>query len=86
MAGVLGPEDRTAATRSGIILGEHTPPSPRRRGRPQRLPDDPHPIAPRRVGCDQRIAWLLTAARVLGPDPDLRGATVFIAARSGART
>lgn len=32
------------------------------------------------VGCDQRIAWLLTVARVLGPDPDLARRDGFIAA------
>ncbi len=56
------------------------PTQARRRGRPQRLPDDPHPLASRTVGCDQRIAWLLTVARVLGPDPDLARREGFIAA------
>lgn len=32
------------------------------------------------VGCDQRIAWLVTAARVLNPDPDLARRDGFIAA------
>lgn len=32
------------------------------------------------VGCDQRIAWLLTVARVLGPDADLARRDGFIAA------
>ncbi|GAB2445643.1 hypothetical protein GCM10027062_28060 [Nocardioides hungaricus] len=32
------------------------------------------------VGCDQRVAWLLTVARVLGPDPDLARRDGFIAA------
>ncbi len=54
------------------------PPPLRRRGRPQRLPEDPHPIGSRLVGCDQRIAWLLTVARVLGPDPDLARRDGFI--------
>ena len=59
---------------------ESTPPPGRRRGRPQRLPDDPHPLSSGVVGCDQRIAWLLTVARVLGPDPDLARRDGFIAA------
>lgn len=59
---------------------ESTPPPPRRRGRPQRLPEDPHTVASGVVGCDQRIAWLLTVARVLGPDPDLARRDGFIAA------
>jgi hypothetical protein len=58
---------------------ETTPPG-RRRGRPQRLPEDPHPLSSGVVGCDQRIAWLLTVARVLGPDPDLARREGFIAA------
>lgn len=32
------------------------------------------------VGCDQRIAWLLTVARTLGPDPALARRDGFIAA------
>ncbi|WP_459974776.1 hypothetical protein, partial [Nocardioides pyridinolyticus] len=59
---------------------ENTPPPTRRRGRPQRLPDDPHPLPTGVVGCEQRIAWLLTVARVLGPDPDLARRDGFIAA------
>ena len=64
----------------GTMSEESTPPPGRRRGRPQRLPDDPHPISSGVVGCDQRIAWLLTVARVLGPDPDLARRDGFIAA------
>jgi hypothetical protein len=59
---------------------EATAPPSRRRGRPQRLPEDPHPLPSGVVGCDQRIAWLLTVARVLGPDPDLARRDGFIAA------
>ncbi|WP_343909224.1 hypothetical protein [Nocardioides aquiterrae] len=59
---------------------ESTPPPGRRRGRPQRLPEDPHPLASGVVGCDQRIAWLLTVSRVLGPDPELARRDGFIAA------
>ncbi|HEY0948799.1 hypothetical protein, partial [Nocardioides sp.] len=56
-------------------------PSPaRRRGRPQRLPEDPHSLGSGQVGCDQRIAWLLTVTRLLGPDPDLARRDGFIAA------
>lgn len=68
--------------RSGDHLAEHGAPA-RRRGRPQRLPDDPHPIASRRVGFEQRIAWLLTACRVLGPDPELARRDGFITALKG---
>lgn len=59
---------------------ERTTPPPRRRGRPQRLPEDPHALGSGLVGCDQRVAWLLTVARVLGPDPDLARRDGFIAA------
>ncbi|WP_155992393.1 hypothetical protein [Nocardioides sp. URHA0032] len=59
---------------------ETTSPPSRRRGRPQRLPEDPHPLSSGIVGCDQRVAWLLTVARVLGPDPDLARRDGFIAA------
>ena len=52
----------------------------RRRGRPQRLPEDPHTLASGVVGCDQRVAWLLTVARVLGPDPELARREGFIVA------
>jgi hypothetical protein len=52
----------------------------RRRGRPQRLPEDPHSLSSGAVGCDQRIAWLLTVSRVLGPDPELARRDGFIAA------
>ncbi len=52
----------------------------RRRGRPQRLPEDPHPLASGVVGCDQRIAWLLTTSRLLGPDPALTQRAGFIKA------
>lgn len=57
-----------------------TAPPARRRGRPQRLPEDPHPISSGVVGCDQRIAWLLTVARTLGPDPGLARRDGFITA------
>ncbi|GAA4380215.1 hypothetical protein [Nocardioides caricicola] len=59
---------------------ELTPAPARRRGRPQRLPEDPHTVASGQVGCDQRIAWLLSVNRVLGPDPDLARRDGFIAA------
>jgi hypothetical protein len=59
---------------------ERTPAPSRRRGRPQRLPEDPHPLSSGVVGCDQRVAWLLTVARVLGPDPELARREGFIAA------
>lgn len=59
---------------------ESTVPPARRRGRPQRLPEDPHTLASGVVGCDQRIAWLLSVSRVLGPDPDLARRDGFIAA------
>lgn len=62
------------------MTDESAPPPGRRRGRPQRLPDDPHTVASGVVGCDQRIAWLLTVARVLGADPDLARRDGFIAA------
>lgn len=62
------------------MLVESTPPPARRRGRPQRLPDDPHPLSSGVVGCDQRIAWLVTVSRVLGPDPELSRRDGFIAA------
>ncbi|MEP9363911.1 hypothetical protein ABLE68_13165 [Nocardioides sp. CN2-186] len=52
----------------------------RRRGRPQRLPEDPHTLSSGQVGCDQRIAWLVTTARVLGSDPSLARRDGFIAA------
>jgi hypothetical protein len=52
----------------------------RRRGRPQRLPEDPHPLNSGLVGCDQRVAWLLTVSRVLGNDPELARRDGFIAA------
>ena len=51
----------------------------RRRGRPQRLPEDPHALSSGAVGCDQRVAWLLTVSRVLGPDPVLARRDGFIA-------
>lgn len=59
---------------------ERTPPPVRRRGRPQRLPEDPHALSSGVVGCDQRIAWLLTVSRVLGPDPELARRDGFIVA------
>ncbi|GGO71400.1 hypothetical protein [Nocardioides deserti] len=43
----------------------------RRRGRPQRLPIDPTPVTDLGVGVDQRVAWLLSTNRLLGPDPEL---------------
>ncbi|CAI9409587.1 hypothetical protein [Nocardioides sp. T2.26MG-1] len=62
-------------------MSEEATPSPgRRRGRPQRLPEDPHTLSSGRVGCEQRVAWLLTVARLLGPDPELARRDGFIAA------
>ena len=66
-----------------MAADDGTPPG-RRRGRPQRMPEDPHPIASGVVGCDQRIAWLLAASRALGPDPDLARREGFIAANNQA--
>lgn len=43
----------------------------RRRGRPQKLPVDPTPVTDLGVGVDQRVAWLLSTNRLLGPDPEL---------------
>ncbi|WKN49544.1 hypothetical protein [Nocardioides sp. Arc9.136] len=43
----------------------------RRRGRPQKLPVDSTPITELGVGVDQRVAWLLSTNRLLGPDPEL---------------
>lgn len=43
----------------------------RRRGRPQKLPVDNTPVTELGVGVDQRVAWLLSTNRLLGPDPDL---------------
>lgn len=42
------------------------------------MPEDPNSLASGLVGCDQRIAWLLTVCRVLGPDPDLARREGFI--------
>lgn len=58
--------------------------SARRRGRPQRFPEDPHLIGTGLVGCDQRIAWLLTASRMLGPDPVVARRDGFIKVLSEA--
>lgn len=52
----------------------------RRRGRPQRLPEDPHSLSSRTVGCDQRVAWLLATSRMLHPDPELTRRERFVAA------
>ena len=52
----------------------------RRRGRPQRLPEDTNALSSGVVGCNQRIAWLMTVARTLGPDPELARRDGFIAA------
>ena len=57
----------------------------RRRGRPQRLPEDPHSLSSGLVGCDQRIAWLVTTARVLGPRPRPRPARRLHRRAQGAR-
>lgn len=52
----------------------------RRRGRPQRLPEDATPMHAPTVGCDQRVAWLLTTTRLLNPDPELARRDGFIEA------
>ncbi|MEJ7833679.1 MAG: hypothetical protein WKF79_12245, partial [Nocardioides sp.] len=52
----------------------------RRRGRPQRLPEDLSAIGARRPRCDPRVAWLLTTNRLLGPDPELAQRSAFIRA------
>ena len=57
--------------------------SARRRGRPQRLPEDRSPMHSGVVGCDQRTAWLLTTCRILGPDPVLARRDGFIKALAG---
>ncbi|HYF72463.1 MAG TPA: hypothetical protein VD864_06560 [Nocardioides sp.] len=61
-------------------MAEERMPPGRRRGRPQRLPEDPHALSSGKVGCEQRVAWLVTVARVLGPDPELARRDGFIAA------
>jgi hypothetical protein len=41
----------------------------RRRGRPQRLRDDPIAISARQISVDHRIGWLLATHRILDPEP-----------------
>jgi len=53
--GALSTTESTTSTSNG-----------RRRGRPQRLPEDPHPIDRAEVGVTQRIAWLLATSRLAG--------------------
>src|SRR3954453_4610886 len=64
----------------GTMSVDSTVPPARRRGRPQRLPEDPNTLASGVVGCDQRVAWLLSVSRVLGPDPELARRDGFIVA------
>ena len=52
----------------------------RRRGRPQRLPEDRSPMGSHTVGVDQRVAWLLTTSRLLGPDAALARRDGFLKA------
>lgn len=51
-----------------------------RRGRPQRLPDDPIPLSSRELTVEHRIAWLLATTRILHPDDELRHRQGFSAA------
>lgn len=55
----------------------------RRRGRPQRLPDDASPSVGHSVSADQRVAWLLATSRILGPDPELAHQENFAQALRG---
>lgn len=42
-------------------------PAQRRRGRPQRLPVDPHPIPSATIDSTSRLAWLLATCRLFSP-------------------
>ncbi len=55
-------------------------PPGRRRGRPQRLPDDPISLSSRHLTVEHRIAWLLATTRILHPDERLRERNGFSAA------
>lgn len=55
-------------------------PPARRRGRPQRLPDDPIPLSNRNLTVEHRVAWLLATTRILHPDEQLRDRSGFSAA------
>ena len=48
-----------------------------RRGRPQRMRDDPIAISARQISVDHRIGWLLATTRLLHPDPVLRHCDTF---------
>jgi hypothetical protein len=55
-----------------------------RRGRPQRLRDDPTPLPAPTIAVENRIGWLLATTRILHPDEALRHGDDF-AARALAR-
>lgn len=55
-----------------------------RRGRPQRLRDDPTPLPAPAIAVENRIGWLLATTRILHPDEALRHGDDF-AARAHAR-
>lgn len=63
-----------------MTAASESPTLARRRGRPQRLPEDLSPIGARRPHCDPRVAWLLTTNRLLGHDPELARRSAFIRA------
>lgn len=50
-----------------------------RRGRPQRLRDDPTPLPARAIAVEGRIGWLLATTRILHPDEALRHGDDFAA-------
>ncbi len=52
----------------------------RRRGRPQRLPDDPVPLSSKGLTVEHRVGWLLATTRILHPDDELRNRAGFTAA------
>lgn len=51
----------------------------RRRGRPQRLPEDPTPIAAAQVSVPKRLAWLLAVSRIHSPDEAMARRNGFLA-------
>ena len=71
--GALSTTDRSETT-------SPSEPGPvRRRGRPQRLPEDPHPIDRPELGVTQRTAWLLATSRLAG-DPRTCARESFVVA------
>ncbi len=50
-----------------------------RRGRPQRLRDDPIPLSAREISVETRVGWLLATTRIFHPDPALRRCDTFCA-------